>query len=425
MTRNFSDRVKETSSTTGTGDVTLLGAVSAYEAFSANYAVDADDQFYYTIAGSTGTEWEVGIGHLSASATLVRDTVLSSSNSDSLVSFSAGTKNVINTIPASFLNNVGSPDYGAGVDGALVFDGSATVTLLGGQTIVPSAGVYTLPRDIWALSVEIQVTATISNANGFVIFCTGNTLLDGVIKCTGTAGAAGAAGAGGAAGVAAINVGGPGRYCDTGGGAIGGSAGSAGTAATYNPNATCKTRGIAAGSAAGVSGGTLQGGGGGNGEGGAGGATPSVTPTANALSAGPYNLIDALTGRSAGSNLTSAFGLTWSTGMGGGGGAGGTAIIGGGGGGGGAPGGVVCLVSRTISGSGSIDVRGAAGGNGQVGGSCNTGGGGGGSGGLAITVTESEYPLSISVLITGGAGGTKNGTGVNGGAGGTGIHVQY
>lgn len=92
MTRLF-DRVKETTTTTGTGDITLAGAVSQYVAFSSVYSV-GDDQISYAIVGQTGTEWEVGIGTYSATNTLRRDRILASSNAGSAVNFSAGTKDV-------------------------------------------------------------------------------------------------------------------------------------------------------------------------------------------------------------------------------------------------------------------------------------------------------------------------------------------
>lgn len=95
----LADRVQETTTTTGTGTVTLAGAVSGFQTFA---AVGNGNSTYYTIAGQTGTEWEVGIGTYTASGTtLSRTTVLSSSNSGSLVTFSAGTKNVFVTYPAS------------------------------------------------------------------------------------------------------------------------------------------------------------------------------------------------------------------------------------------------------------------------------------------------------------------------------------
>lgn len=84
-------RVKETTTTTGTGNVTLAGAASGYLAFSAVCA--NNDTCLYTIAG--GAEWEVGIGtYVSATPALARTTVLASSNAGAAVNFSSGTKDV-------------------------------------------------------------------------------------------------------------------------------------------------------------------------------------------------------------------------------------------------------------------------------------------------------------------------------------------
>lgn len=94
------DRVKETTTSTSTGAVTLAGAATGFQTFSA--AIGNGNTCYYTIAGQTGSEWEVGIGtYTSSGNTLARTTVLSSSNSGALVNFSAGTKDVFVTYPAS------------------------------------------------------------------------------------------------------------------------------------------------------------------------------------------------------------------------------------------------------------------------------------------------------------------------------------
>jgi len=92
------DRVKETSVTTGTGSFTLDGAVTGFETFSS--AIGNTNTTYYAITLQGGAEFEVGLGTVSAGA-LSRDTILSSSNSDALVNFSAGTKDVFCTLPAS------------------------------------------------------------------------------------------------------------------------------------------------------------------------------------------------------------------------------------------------------------------------------------------------------------------------------------
>jgi len=98
----FADRVKDTTTTTGTGNITLSGtAPTGFQDF--NTAFGTGKPFYYCI--SAGAEWEVGDGYLSASTTLVRDNVIASSNSNALVNFSAGTKTVICTLPAVAARN--------------------------------------------------------------------------------------------------------------------------------------------------------------------------------------------------------------------------------------------------------------------------------------------------------------------------------
>ena len=95
----LADRVKETTTTTGTGTITLAGAASGYQSFA---AIGNANTTYYAIVGQSSTEWEVGIGtYTSAGTTLSRDTVLASSNSGSLVTFSAGTKDVFCDYPAT------------------------------------------------------------------------------------------------------------------------------------------------------------------------------------------------------------------------------------------------------------------------------------------------------------------------------------
>jgi hypothetical protein len=90
------DRVKVTSSTTGTGTLTLGSASAGFQDFT---AVGDGNSTYYTI--TNGTDWEVGIGTYTASGTtLSRDVILSSSNSDNAVNWGAGNKDVFVTYPA-------------------------------------------------------------------------------------------------------------------------------------------------------------------------------------------------------------------------------------------------------------------------------------------------------------------------------------
>ena len=98
----INDRVKETTTTTGTGAVSLAGAVTGFETFAAG--VGNSNTTYYAIVHQTANEFEVGLGTLDGdSSDLTRTTVISSSNSDSAVDFAAGTKDVFCTIPASKL----------------------------------------------------------------------------------------------------------------------------------------------------------------------------------------------------------------------------------------------------------------------------------------------------------------------------------
>ena len=97
----LNDRVKETSTTTGTGTFDLAGAETGFETFVSG--VGGGNSTYYAISNDGTNEFEVGIGTVTDAATdtLSRDTIISSSNSDALVDFSAGTKTVFCTLPAS------------------------------------------------------------------------------------------------------------------------------------------------------------------------------------------------------------------------------------------------------------------------------------------------------------------------------------
>ncbi len=96
----INDRVKETSTTSGTGTLNLAGASQDFISFVAG--VGTTNTTYYCIAETGTDKFEVGIGTVTDATpdTLSRTTIISSSNSDSAVNFSAGTKNVFCTLPA-------------------------------------------------------------------------------------------------------------------------------------------------------------------------------------------------------------------------------------------------------------------------------------------------------------------------------------
>jgi hypothetical protein len=107
----INDRVKVTSTTTGTGAMALGAAATGFETFA--QGIGNNNTTYYCIFNQGTSEFEVGLGTLdSTSANLTRTTVISSSNGDAAVNFTSGTKDVFCTLPASksvFLDASGDP----------------------------------------------------------------------------------------------------------------------------------------------------------------------------------------------------------------------------------------------------------------------------------------------------------------------------
>jgi hypothetical protein len=147
------DRVKETTTTTGTGTITLLGAANGYQSFA---AIGDGNTTYYTIVG--GSEWEVGVGtYTSSGTTLSRDTVLSSSNSGSPVDLSAGTKDVFVTYPSERAITGGGGGIGAFVVNATTATESYTIeTGTNAQSVGP-------------LTVASGVTITVSSGQRWLV----------------------------------------------------------------------------------------------------------------------------------------------------------------------------------------------------------------------------------------------------------------
>ena len=94
------DLIHQQSTSTGTGNITL-SVVNGKRTFNDEFGTGGTNKFDYFISNQAAAEWERGTGHLSASTTLVRDTVLASSNANAAVNFSAGTKDIANDVPAA------------------------------------------------------------------------------------------------------------------------------------------------------------------------------------------------------------------------------------------------------------------------------------------------------------------------------------
>lgn len=114
MAHVSADRVRDTSTSTGTGAFVVSGtAPTAFRTFSA--VLSTNDTFYYAIQHQTANEWEVGLGTYSSANTITRTTVYASSASGSAVTFSAGTKDVFITLAATrTIQYDGSSNVGIG-----------------------------------------------------------------------------------------------------------------------------------------------------------------------------------------------------------------------------------------------------------------------------------------------------------------------
>lgn len=138
------DRVKETSTTTGTGTLTLGGAAAGFQSFS---VIGDGNTTYYAIVDSATGDWEVGLGtYTSSGTTLARSVVLESSNSGSAVNFSSNAKDVFVTYPAERAV-VGGMGY---VENAATVTVSSTINaghnaLSAGPVSVSGGAVITVP----------------------------------------------------------------------------------------------------------------------------------------------------------------------------------------------------------------------------------------------------------------------------------------
>ena len=137
------DRVKETTTTTGTSTYTLAGAVDGFQSFA---AVGNRNTTYY--ACTDGTDYEVGVGSYTASGTtLTRVSIIESSNSDQAVDWVSGEKEIFVTVPA---------------DKFLVRDTSGDVSLDGDLAVTGKVGNWSAHGQlVQAISKQRQRSATL------------------------------------------------------------------------------------------------------------------------------------------------------------------------------------------------------------------------------------------------------------------------
>jgi hypothetical protein len=157
------DRVRETTTTAGTGTITLAGAAIGFQSFA---AIGNGNTTYYTIAGQGTSQWEVGIGTYTASGTtLSRDIVLSSSaGGTTKVTFSAGTKDVFVTYPSS--KSVYEDE------GQAVYAGAGTAGIyLNAQTITVNTTVASGYNGMSAGTIAVAngITVTVANGSRWVV----------------------------------------------------------------------------------------------------------------------------------------------------------------------------------------------------------------------------------------------------------------
>lgn len=134
----IADRVRETSTTTGTGTLTLDGAVTGFRTFGS--AIGDGNTCYYTI--TLGADYEIGLGTV-GTGTLARTTVLKSSNSNNAVNFGAGTKDVFGTYTAerSVYKDASGNVNALGTISSGVWNGTEITVPYGGTGVASLTGI--------------------------------------------------------------------------------------------------------------------------------------------------------------------------------------------------------------------------------------------------------------------------------------------
>ena len=167
MSHVVADRVRETTTTTGTGTYTLAGAVTGFETFG---SIGNTNTTYYCC--TDGTNFEVGVGtYTSSVTTLARTTILQSSNSDSAVNWSAGTRQIFCTLPAE-KSVIEDASNNVSIGGVLTSTGltigSAAITEAELE-ILDGANVTTTELNLLDGSAKSTASITLDNADALIV----------------------------------------------------------------------------------------------------------------------------------------------------------------------------------------------------------------------------------------------------------------
>jgi hypothetical protein len=173
MTFRNADRVRDTSTTTGSGNILVsANPPSSYITFSAIPSIAVNDTFFYGIANQAANEYETGLGTWLGSNTFARTSVFQSSNGNALVNFSAGTKDVFCALPSSQAGFTGIPLVGGAAQTAnytsvwsdqgqmVVMNGSGlTYTIAANASVPYVVGTVLTVVNIYAGNLSIAINS--------------------------------------------------------------------------------------------------------------------------------------------------------------------------------------------------------------------------------------------------------------------------